>query len=779
MGGEGPVQDEEPRIQEIAPEEPKTDKPTDGKPTEDKPTEDRPEVDIDAEADPTVEGHPSVEAVDLSRATYQDETYPSFAMGSIYTYVLVEEGDEEEPRVQAGNLDDFPEREEAYDTHSYVNVLTVFQYFRNLASRRGMTHPDTWLAIESDLQMLALGVDIEDNDLVLLMQRIESLVQAERAEWDKNNPKKDEPKRDEPKNLPPIREDLGALTVPLGRIQGRLADPSIAMSLAELFEALTVYDLALRNPETTVSDVVEAFRPVIRAVDHSFAGAHFMVGHIEDPAERLAALVDIFQFITTDLYNVRRRIAHHVHGLGVNQNKGPGPLRVDHPGNRPELHSSVIEDLGPKGAKKNSDLKLPIPYPRHDEKGKFHDVGHLGKGEDKTLLDLSRDGGTFVKPQKKPDDKSVREGLTGLHAMKKHPVYKRVVRGPERIEFFDDRGNPWDVKTPPSYSRNDKLIAETIDSITKKLFRTHSTYDFKTDDLTDKRELVSILLDVTYLDEWDWMNLWFEMGSNYEQKDLVRIYELVVDYDPPTAPSQTGRSTNETKNEDKESARGNKKNQPPSRQGPQKHNKWAKPQDKPEPVKGRGKGGPQDTKKEKEQESNDSRHDQKCDVTKVYPNIRFLEGARTGAFSAGGPIGLPIPCIDEGAVAPSDIANAITDVLMTLSRSTYSNHRGFLPIAGVYLEYNVSATPLPHKTDARLVWNPRTQELYITGTHYEPWYETWPGYAWRSGFYRIALSEKTRAEIATRWGGDDKGTDDKEKKGDKKDDKRKDDKHKK
>src|SRR5262249_45419338 len=147
----------------------------------------------------------------------------------------------------------------------------------------------------------------------------------------------------------------------------------------------------------------------------------------------------LYQFLVTDLRLILRRFADWGRNVRPSSGKDTAPWRVAQPGNRPELHSQVVEELGPPAQSKNSQMNVPNPIADYDGT-QFKHTRPLEPKDKQKLVALSRDGGVFgsqTKPGKpdpgyKPDapnDKSVREGISGMSAARQHPgQFSNIVR---------------------------------------------------------------------------------------------------------------------------------------------------------------------------------------------------------------------------------------------------------------------------------------------------------------------------------------------------------------
>ncbi len=130
------------------------------------------------------------------------------------------------------------------------------------------------------------------------------------------------------------------------------------------------------------------------------------------------------------------------------------------------------------------------------------------------------------------DSKMRQEAMAGLEAEHQKLVPGPISRGPAEIEFYDGKGHPWDVKTPPSPKPGEKwpfrvkAIAQSIqDELTSKGTPAFPPGTYP-NSITGVPEPRQIILDSSYMNTADHAALWKELNSTLQPQDLKRIVEV-------------------------------------------------------------------------------------------------------------------------------------------------------------------------------------------------------------------------------------------------------------
>jgi len=185
------------------------------------------------------------------------------------------------------------------------------------------------------------------------------------------------------------------------------------------------------------------------------------------------------------------------------------------PGHTPVPHGRVAAPGGRVGGVKTLQADADVPSHYRTDPARFtklaEDPDHAGHVEDKTRA----------------------EAMAGLEAEHQGLVPGPITRGPKGIEFYDAKGTPWDVKTPPSpspgapWSFNAKTI---VKGIKKELLDKTSpngsppgTYENGINGVPEPRR---IILDSSYMNSADHAALWKELNSTLQPQDLQRIIEV-------------------------------------------------------------------------------------------------------------------------------------------------------------------------------------------------------------------------------------------------------------
>lgn len=114
---------------------------------------------------------------------------------------------------------------------------------------------------------------------------------------------------------------------------------------------------------------------------------------------------------------------------------------------------------------------------------------------------------------------SRQEAMAGLEAEARGLIKYPISRGPKEIEFYDARGVPYDVKTPPSDPRGVREFdADQAGKAIAKQVRTNGE-----NSRTGKEEPVRVILDVTYLTSKDYSSLqsWIKNNLTAEERKLI------------------------------------------------------------------------------------------------------------------------------------------------------------------------------------------------------------------------------------------------------------------
>lgn len=126
------------------------------------------------------------------------------------------------------------------------------------------------------------------------------------------------------------------------------------------------------------------------------------------------------------------------------------------------------------------------------------------------------------------DAKMRQEAMAGLEAEHQGFVPGPISRGPAKIEFYDGKGNPWDVKTPVSPKPGETWSFD-LKNVSKSIYKELSsgvppgTYP---NAQTGVPELKRIILDSSYMNPTDHATLWQELNKTLTPTDLKRIVEV-------------------------------------------------------------------------------------------------------------------------------------------------------------------------------------------------------------------------------------------------------------
>lgn len=183
---------------------------------------------------------------------------------------------------------------------------------------------------------------------------------------------------------------------------------------------------------------------------------------------------------------------------------------------------TIIKRL-PKGSEPDNDLySLGYPIPTRVKPG---NKTHLFNSY-KTIKDVPefyrlepRFKSLASDPARKGriDMEGYREAMAGLEA-ENLGLVEGLRRGPPRIEFYDYKGVPYDVKTPPSslIPHQENSMRDAANSIIKKLKL------IQPNGVTGKPELVKVILDSTYLNAADHAKLWKIIHSDVAKGKLTK-----------------------------------------------------------------------------------------------------------------------------------------------------------------------------------------------------------------------------------------------------------------
>ena len=195
----------------------------------------------------------------------------------------------------------------------------------------------------------------------------------------------------------------------------------------------------------------------------------------------------------------------HSHPIGK-----PGPMKMasQGPGHTPVPAGRVAAPGGRVTDYRSydADAKVPAHY----------------RTDPKKFTELSQDPahGNHV------DSRGRQEAMAGLEATHQKLVPGPLTRGPNEIEFYDAKGNPWDVKAPPSI-KFQALSSGT--SIQKQLTKgivaglPPGTFPNK---LTGIPTPVNVILDSSYMNAADHAALWTWLNTNLTPNELSRIVEV-------------------------------------------------------------------------------------------------------------------------------------------------------------------------------------------------------------------------------------------------------------
>jgi len=122
----------------------------------------------------------------------------------------------------------------------------------------------------------------------------------------------------------------------------------------------------------------------------------------------------------------------------------------------------------------------------------------------------------------------IREAMAAIEMEKSGIIIPYATRPDSPyIDFYDGRGTPIDVKTPPSPSKKDRwdFYPEIAGkSIISQLEKSHPNL------YTNIDEPIYVALDVSYMTEKDRQSLWAYLGEHATEDQISRIVELSVDF---------------------------------------------------------------------------------------------------------------------------------------------------------------------------------------------------------------------------------------------------------
>lgn len=123
------------------------------------------------------------------------------------------------------------------------------------------------------------------------------------------------------------------------------------------------------------------------------------------------------------------------------------------------------------------------------------------------------------------------EAMAGLEAESQGLVKGPIKRGPAEIEFFDSKGNPWDVKTPespPSGATWTFKPDQVGKSIQKELTAKGTPPGTFPNEVTGAAADRQIILNTSYMSKADHQALWNWLNGNLTPEQLSRIVEVNI-----------------------------------------------------------------------------------------------------------------------------------------------------------------------------------------------------------------------------------------------------------
>jgi hypothetical protein len=280
---------------------------------------------------------------------------------------------------------------------------------------------------------------------------------------------------------------------------------------------------------TQAAEPVPPFKtmlPLLDEMELSAKGLEPPQGDEEDAATREARIA-MFRFQTVELRAARSKLVRlYQFGEGSAHRSGPG--------NRPELHydsyaegdkdNLVTPDL-PLAGKEQALLDKFVKKPdAADAKGK----GAVKAKAKEKVPEKVKTG-----PPKKPALHKVKqEGLTAIALARKYPdKFGKISAAPHpegskvNVEYYDTAGNPWDQVAPLSFAKGgspDQMALSVIDHLKSKKFAHRDT---------GVEQDSGVILDCTYIDEYDYTRMWAILIARVAAADLRdRVVEINVPF---------------------------------------------------------------------------------------------------------------------------------------------------------------------------------------------------------------------------------------------------------
>jgi hypothetical protein len=269
------------------------------------------------------------------------------------------------------------------------------------------------------------------------------------------------------------------------------------------------------------------------------------------------------------------------------------------------------------------------------------------------------------------------------------------------VEYYDNEGNPWDQKGA-FYGGGEKVF-EAMKKVASAI-QHQQAFHYPHKDATegqieskpqDAFKAVGVLLDVTYLDDQQYQALWSKIFQNPEIA-LDRLREVRVKAIEKAPPGLTLKPDKIATGQD-----GNV----------YQLELWSKPSATPK-VRDKEAERPKKKWKPKKTETPAMPQAPEPETPPKIPEIRYE--------------------VIEKHCNREELRKIFAGVAE--SWSLFRNHRGLLPGGTRYTEHSVASIDLKDKNSVRFVYSTGQHKLYITGTHYEPWFD---GTSARPAFYEI------------------------------------------
>ncbi|MCO4754851.1 MAG: hypothetical protein KC478_10250 [Bacteriovoracaceae bacterium] len=169
--------------------------------------------------------------------------------------------------------------------------------------------------------------------------------------------------------------------------------------------------------------------------------------------------------------------------------------------------------------------EFSLEYLTHPQSNQFKNAQDFIYFQD-TLVKFKVDEPRLLELGADPDHnnyismKSIQEAESVLIAERRELIPGPIIRGPAEIDFYDDLGRPWDVKTPISpteYEAWEFDISQVSNSIVHQLEASHENFE------TQIVEPVRILVDLRNTNSKHRLKVNAWIYGNLEPEEIARI----------------------------------------------------------------------------------------------------------------------------------------------------------------------------------------------------------------------------------------------------------------